>query len=189
MAAKKVTAAAAAEASAEEVVSETVAAEPVVTEPVVTEAVSTAAAEPAAKAAEPAFAAKVKQIETGVKKTMDSTIKTTEEMMAFGQGNVEAFLKSGQIWVAGVQDLSKHIAATAQASIDETVANVKALSSVKSLKEAMDLQATIAKTSVEKFVAESGKITDATVKLAEQTIAPISARVTLATEKFGRVAG
>jgi phasin family protein len=119
---------------------------------------------------------------------MENAIKSTEEIVTFSQGNVEAVLKSSQIWATGVQDLSKHFAATAQAQLDETMATVKALSSVKSLKEAMDLQAQLAKTAMEKMIAESGKLTDASMKLAEQTIAPIAARVTLATEKFGRTA-
>ncbi len=117
---------------------------------------------------------------------MDKAIKTTEELVAFGQGNVEALLKSSQIWAAGVQDLGKHFAATAQASMDETMATVKAISGVKSLKEAMDLQASFAKTTMEKLLAETGKITDASMKLAEQAIAPITERVTIATEKFAR---
>ena len=60
---------------------------------------------------------------------MDKAIKTSEEIVAFGQGNIEAFIKSSQIWTAGVQDLSKQVAATTQAHFDETMANVKALSS------------------------------------------------------------
>ncbi len=118
--------------------------------------------------------------------TMDKAIKTTEELVAFGQGNVEALMKSSQIWAAGVQDLGKHVAATAQATMDETMATVKAMSGVKSLKEAMDLQTSFAKTAMEKMLAETGKITDASMKLAEQTIAPITERVTIATEKFAR---
>jgi phasin family protein len=117
---------------------------------------------------------------------MDKAIKTAEEMVSFGQGNIEALLKSGQIWAAGVQDLGKHFAATAQAQMDETMATVKALSSVRSIKEAVELQTAMAKTTMEKLVAETGKLTDASMKLAEQTIAPITERVTLATEKFGR---
>jgi hypothetical protein len=42
-------------------------------------------------------------------------MKTAEEFVVFGQGNVEALVKSGQIWAAGVQDLTKQVAATAQA--------------------------------------------------------------------------
>ena len=65
---------------------------------------------------------------------------------------------------------------------------IKALSGVKSLKEAMDLQTSMARSSMETVMAETGKITDASMKLAEQAMAPITARVTLAVEKFGRVA-
>jgi phasin family protein len=126
--------------------------------------------------------------QTEVKTSMDKAIKSAEDIVSFNQGNVEAFIKSSQIWATGLQDLSKHFAATAQAQIDETVATVKALSSVKSLKEAIDLQTALTKTAFEKAVAEGGKITDASVKLAEQALAPLTARVTLAAEKFGRAA-
>ncbi len=119
---------------------------------------------------------------------MEKAMKSAEEFLSFGQGNVEAVVKSGQIWAAGVQDIGKTVAASAQAQIDATVATFKALTGVKSLKEAIDLQATLARSSVEKAVAETGKLTDASLKLAEQTMAPIAARVTLAVEKFGRAA-
>jgi phasin family protein len=137
-------------------------------------------------AASPDTANLIAKLKTEDKFTMENAIKSTEEIVTFSQGNVEAVLKSSQIWATGVQDLGKHFAATAQAQLDETMATVKALSSVKSLKEAMDLQSQLTKTAMEKMIAESGKLTDASMKLAEQTIAPIAARVTLATEKFGR---
>ena len=130
----------------------------------------------------------ITELKTEDKYTMENAIKSTEEIVSFGQGNVEAIMKSSQIWATGVQDLGKHFAATAQAQLDETMATVKALSSVKSLKEAMDMQSALAKTAMEKMLAETGKLTDASMKLAEQTMAPIAARVTLATEKFGRTA-
>ena len=137
---------------------------------------------------EAALTSKNSELKTEAKYTMENAIKSTEEIVSFGQGNVEAIIKSSQIWATGVQDLGKHFAATAQAQLDETMATVKALSSVKSLKEAMDMQSTLAKTAMEKMLAETGKLTDASMKLAEQAMAPITARVTLATEKFGRTA-
>lgn len=123
-----------------------------------------------------------------MKEGMEKAMKTAEEFMAFGQGNLEALMKSGQIWAAGVQDLSKQVAATAQASFDETVSTFKAMTTVRSLKDALDLQANLARSTMEKTLAESGKLTDASFKLAEQTIAPITARVTLAVEKFAKSA-
>ena len=123
-----------------------------------------------------------------VKEGMEKAMKTAEELMSFGQGNMEAMLKAGQIWAAGVQDLSKQVAATAQASFDDTMAVFKAMTSIKSLKDAMDLQANLARTTMEKTLAESGRLTDASFKLTEQAIAPITARVTLAVEKFAKSA-
>ncbi len=123
-----------------------------------------------------------------VKAGMEKAMKTAEELVTFGQGNMEALVKSGQIWAAGMQDLGKQMAANAQASFEETMATFKAFSSVKSLKDAFDLQSALARSTMEKTLAESGKLTDASMKLTEQTLAPITARVSMAVEKFAKSA-
>jgi phasin family protein len=63
---------------------------------------------------------------------------------------------------------------------------MKSLMGVKSIKEAVDLQTGFTKSSIEKAVSETNKLTHASVKLAEQTIAPITARITLAVETFSK---
>ena len=115
-------------------------------------------------------------------------MKSTEDFVAFSQANLEAFVKSGQIWSAGVQELTKQMATTAKASFEESVSTFKAITTCKSVKEAMDLQSTFAKAALEKAMAESNKLTDASIKLTEQTLAPITARVTVAVETFGKAA-
>ena len=133
-------------------------------------------------------AAGFEQTQAKMKEGVEKAMKTAEEFVTFGQGNLEAFVKSGQIWAAGMQDLHKQMAATAQAQFEETVATFKAIASAKSLKDAFDLQASLARGAIEKTLAESGKLTDASLKLTEQTLAPITARVTLAVEKFAKTA-
>jgi phasin family protein len=145
---------------------------------VTTEAVEIAAS---SKPTRPAVTPNVTQ---GIKTMM----KSTEDFVAFGQANLEAFVKSGQIWSAGVQELTKQIATSAKASFDESVSTFKAISTAKSVKEAMELQSTFAKAALEKAMAESNKLTDASIKLTEQTLAPITARVTSAVETFGKTA-
>jgi phasin family protein len=130
------------------------------------------------------FEATQAKMKEGVEKAM----KTAEELVAFNRGNLEALMKSSQIWTTGVQDLSKHIAAAAQASLDESISAFKALSSVKSLKAAFELQSSFARAALEKSLAESGKLTDASFKLTEQAMAPITARVTVAAQKFTKTA-
>jgi len=119
---------------------------------------------------------------------LKTMMKSTEDFVAFGQANLEAFVRSGQIWSAGVQELTKQIASSAKASFDESVSTFKAMSTAKSVKEAMDLQSSFAKAALEKAMAESNKLTDASIKLTEQTLAPITARVTVAVETFGKAA-
>ena len=45
-----------------------------------------------------------------VKAGMEKAMKTAEELVAFSQGNVEALVKSGQVWAAGVPDRRKAVA-------------------------------------------------------------------------------
>lgn len=172
-----------------------------------TKSKATAAAETAASTIETATEASVKNFEKSLsavkegiekatkglessqaklKEGVEKAVKTSEELLAFSQGNLEAFVKATQIYATGFQDLSKHIAASSKASIEESVAFSKSLIGVKSVKEAVDLQTGYAKSSIEKAVAESNKLTDATVKLTEQAIAPLTARISLAVEKFGK---
>jgi len=126
--------------------------------------------------------------QTTLTRGMKTMMKSTEDFVAFGQANLEAFVKSGQIWSAGVQELTKQIATSAKASFEESVSTFKAISTAKSVKEAMELQSTFAKATLEKAMAESNKLTDASIKLTEQTLAPITARVSVAVETFGKTA-
>ena len=123
-----------------------------------------------------------------MKEGMEKAMKTAEQLVAFSQGNIEAFVKSSQIWNMGVQDLSKDMAAAAQATVEESMSTLKALTSVKSLKDALELQAAFARSALEKTVAQSGKLTDASLRLTEQAMAPITARVSLAVEEISKAA-
>jgi len=133
-------------------------------------------------------AAGIEKTQEKMKEGVEKAMKTAEQFAAFGQGNMEAFVKSGQIWAAGIQDLQKKFAATAQLSFEEAVSTMKALTTVKSVKDAVELQANYARTAMERTIAESGKLTDFTFKLTEQALAPITARVSLAVEKFAKPA-
>lgn len=127
--------------------------------------------------------------ETGmdkVNRTADSMLKAAEEAAAFGRGNVEALAKATQIYVSGVQDLSRQSMALVQGLTEQALESAKALSGVRSLKEAAEVQAGLARTTFERTVSETTKLQETALKVAEQTFAPLSARVTLAVEKMSR---
>lgn len=115
---------------------------------------------------------------------MDSITRTSDEVTTFSQGNIDAMVKSGQAWAAGMQAITQTIAETAQAQLDHTLSTWRALSGAKSLKEAIDLQTSLARASFETALAETGKLTEVSIKLAEQSIAPLTARMSVAVEKL-----
>jgi phasin family protein len=126
----------------------------------------------------------LEQAQSKMKQGVDRAMKTAEQFAQFHQGNLEAVVKSGQIWATGLQDLSKHVASNAQTALDETMSTFRALTSVKSLKEAFELQSSFARASMEKVLTESTKLTETSLKLAEQATAPLTARVNAAVEVF-----
>lgn len=126
-------------------------------------------------------------IKTKTIDTADMT-KAAESFLAFGQGNLDAFVKSGQIWAAGLHAISKQAATTAQASFDETLTAFKAMAAVKTPKDALEIQANLVRTNLEQAVADAGKLSDASLKLATQAFAPITAQMSAAAEKFTKAA-
>jgi phasin family protein len=158
------------------------------------------AAEPAFAAANAGAAQAKKLIEDGAAqarvaaekgmeqatKTAEGVFKAAEEAVEFGRGNLEAVAKSAQTWTVGVQDLSRQTFAVVQGLTDGALENAKALAAVKSLKEAAELQAAFTRASIEKAVSETARLQEAAFRLAEQASAPLTARATLAFEKFGR---
>ena len=114
-------------------------------------------------------------------------INSTENLVAFGKDNFEALAVSSKIWVAGVQDLSQQFAATAKASLEQSVATLKALTAVRSLNEVVNLQTAYSQ-AVTKALANSNRLTDASLKLTEQALAPLTARMAAAVGAFSKAA-
>lgn len=119
-------------------------------------------------------------------KTAEGLFKAANEAVEFGRGNLEAVAKSAQAWTVGVQDLSRQTFAVVQSLTDQALENAKALIAAKSLKEATDLQASFARSAMERALNEAARLQEASFRLAEQAAAPLTARATLAFEKFGR---
>jgi phasin family protein len=140
--------------------------------------------EATAETATAAATAPMEQAQAKLKQGYDRAVKTAEQLAEFNKGNVEALVASSKILATGLQDISKHVATTAKANLDETVSTFRALSGVKSLKEAIDIQTSFARTSFEKAIADSGKLTETSLKLAEQAYAPLTARLNVAVETF-----
>jgi hypothetical protein len=135
----------------------------------------------------------IAQTQVAVREQLDSAVKgatgmlkAVEDAVEFGKGNIEAVVQANQILVAGLQDLSKAVAANTQGLIEEGMANARALAGVKSVKEAMDLHAAFVRSAVEKGMANATATQTHALKLAETAFAPMADRAKLAMEKFAK---
>ncbi|MEQ8509850.1 MAG: phasin family protein [Rhodospirillaceae bacterium] len=104
-------------------------------------------------------------------------MNTYEDMVAFNQNNIDAFVASSTAVAKGFEQLTKQYVAFASESFEDAVEASKKIATAKTVNEAVDLQTKIAKTSWEKAVAEGKKITDLSTGIFKEASAPISDRV------------
>lgn len=119
-----------------------------------------------------------------VAKANSAFLKGYADAQGFGKGNVDAFVQAGTIFAKGAEQISKQVAALTQNSVQSSVVTAKALMGCKTLRDVIDLQADFARSSFDAFVAEGTKISELSVKVTNDAVAPIQARVTLAVEKL-----
>jgi phasin family protein len=92
-------------------------------------------------------------------------------------------VKSSTIFVKGVQDVSKSFFALTQLSFEEGVALSKTLLGAKTIQDVVEVQSTLVKTSFDKAMAESGRISEMSMKVAEEAFAPINDRMSVAMQR------
>jgi len=115
----------------------------------------------------------------------ESAAKTATDLTSFSQGTLEAFAQASQILAVEAKDLFRQAAEANQAAFTESLTNLRAIASAKTMKQRLELQANFARTSAIRAISESSRFARAGVDMAEKVAAPITARAYLAAEKFG----
>lgn len=127
-------------------------------------------------------------LQTRAKTAYDKSSEIAAEMGEFSKGNIEAVIELGKILAAGVQEMAKTYLAEGKTAVETVTADVKEMASVKSPTEFVQLQGKIASRNFDATVAQLSKTTEAWVKLANDTFAPLSTRMSLAIEKVRKAA-
>lgn len=110
------------------------------------------------------------------------------EMTELAKGHVEAVVESSKIMASGMQDLGKTYAEEAKSAYETLTADIKEMAAIKSPTDLFQLQGKIMRRNFDAMVATSTKGSESAMKLANDVIAPLSARVTLAVEKLSKAA-
>lgn len=147
------------------------------------ETIAKASAEAAAKGYEQAVQTAKERVEAAFTAGSDA-FKGYEDVAAFNKSNVDALVKSGAVLAKGAQDFNALWFGFAQASLEDGIAATKALLGCKTLQQVAEVQGDLVKSSYDKLVSESRKMSDMSVKVAENAAKPIAGRLNVTVEKF-----
>lgn len=117
-----------------------------------------------------------------VEKASEALFKGYDQFNTLSKDNLEAVVASGTIVAKGVESLSKEVFALAQSSLESSMAVAKAFAGVRTLREAIDLQTELSRSQFDKLFADGAKIAELSVKVANEAVQPLQARVNVAFE-------
>ncbi len=144
------------------------------------ETISAAGAEYAQKHYDRLVGASKEQVE----KASATAFKTYEDISKFSKENLDATVAASTIFAKGFETIGKEWMTFTQDAMEASAQAAKALLAARTLREAVDVQTDWAKTSFDKVVAESTKLSEISVKVANEAAEPINARVNAAIEKL-----
>ena len=148
------------------------------------ETVVKASADAASKGYEKAVALTKDHVETA-SKVHTAAFRSYEDAVTLGRDNLDAVVRAGTILTRGLQDIGKLVVGLTQETVEETVAASRQMMGAKSLKEVIDLQAGLARSNLDKVLEEGARLSDLSVKLAEEAFAPLGERLTATVERLG----
>lgn len=111
-----------------------------------------------------------------------------EEMAEIAKANLEAFAEAGRIAATGARSLGQDMLASGREGLEQASGAVRTLADAKSPTEFLQIQAELARTSFDRAVTEGSKFAEAFVKLAGETVQPLSTRATLNAERLSEIA-
>ncbi|MGH6652268.1 MAG: phasin family protein [Sphingopyxis sp.] len=118
------------------------------------------------------------------KDALAKTSKLAEEAVEFNKANLEALVEAGKIAAKNAEVLGQEGVTFARKSFEDTTAALKGYTAVKSPTEFFKLYAENSKKAFDAAVAQTSKTSELVVKMANDSFAPISNRVSVITSKM-----
>jgi len=110
--------------------------------------------------------------------------KTAEDFAELAKANVEAIVEASRIYAGGAKAIGQDAIASGREGIEQASDAVKTLAEAKSPAEFFQIQSELARTSFDRLVAETSKLTERVVKLAGEAVEPLQTRASLNAERI-----
>ncbi|WP_161993597.1 phasin family protein [Muricoccus nepalensis] len=104
---------------------------------------------------------------------LDSLATVATHGTAFNRASIEAMQRSSRLWAAGLQDIGQRCVGAAQNRTERFQATAKALSSAKSVRETLAIQAAHLGTEVEQSVKQATDLQEAALQVVQRASAPL----------------
>lgn len=130
----------------------------------------------------------VNEMQSRTQAAYDKSAEAMTEATEFAKGNVEAVVETGKVLAESMQGMGQTFADEAKSAYETATADIKDMASIKSPTELFQLQGKIMRRNFDAMIAATSKTTDATMKMANDVMAPLSDRVNVAAEKISKVA-
>lgn len=111
--------------------------------------------------------------------------RSYEESIAFNQGTVDALIKSSNVAVKGIQDVSMLWAQMAQRSVEESMAASQKMMSCGSLQEAAEIQSKLMTESYDHMMSDLSEIQERSQKIVQGILEPLTERCNAAIDNVG----
>jgi phasin family protein len=96
-----------------------------------------------------------------------------DDFMTMGKTGFDAYVSACNTWAKGLETISKNWMAYIQQSLEKNMSMMKAISSCKNPQEVFTLQNDWAKSCMDNFMAESNKMSEMSVKTANEAFKPL----------------
>ncbi len=124
-----------------------------------------------------------KSMETMMTQNKTQMDKAAQDAANFSRENTEAFMKFGQLFMKGFEDIMRETAALAQDSAEKQAQYLKEAMSTKTLNEWADVQNKMAQANFDDFMAGATKISELSVKVMTDSVEPFNAQMSEAMKK------
>lgn len=109
-----------------------------------------------------------------VEKAQKAMFGNYEQFAEMNKATFDAYVTSLNLMTKGVEAFGKEVADFTKKSMETSSENGKSLMACKTVNEAFDLQNEIARTSIDTMVAETAKLTEMSLKTANDVFSPIA---------------
>jgi len=123
-----------------------------------------------------------------VEKANEAVAKGYSDLASLQKESMDALVTASRIWAKGAEDIGKACIALAQETAEANSEAARAFLSAKSLKEIMELQNELARKNFDKSLNESARLSELSLKVANEAFQPLQKQFTAAFEKARNVA-